>query len=125
MEPAWSRKEIQGGTPSNSTELNTPLRDEAIVELRANRDIRDHGPRSSEKINNLGSRPPGRDPPNEKLTTPATMATKKKPTYTDADIPQLREQWFKEYSDLLGPIPLVLPPWREINHHIPLMDDNI
>src|ERR1700736_2530345 len=43
----------------------------------------------------------------------------------DADIPRLREQWFEEYSDLLGPIPLVLPPWREINHHILLMDDSI
>ena len=50
---------------------------------------------------------------------------KDKPKYTDADIPQLRAHWFEEYSDLLGPIPLVLPPWREVNHHIPLMDDNI
>ena len=49
----------------------------------------------------------------------------KKPKYSSADIPHLREHWFKEYSDLLGPIPLVLLPWREVNHDIPLMDYNI
>ncbi|OJT08314.1 hypothetical protein TRAPUB_792 [Trametes pubescens] len=38
-------------------------------------------------------------------------------------IPYLREQWFQRVADLVGPIPLELPPMREINHCIPLMDE--
>ncbi|KAL1940906.1 hypothetical protein VTO73DRAFT_7542 [Trametes versicolor] len=38
-------------------------------------------------------------------------------------IPFLREQWFKRVDDLVGPIPLELPPMREINHRIPLIDE--
>ena len=45
--------------------------------------------------------------------------------YSPADIPRLREHWFEEYSDLLGPIPLELPLFREVNHHIPLIDENL
>jgi hypothetical protein len=45
--------------------------------------------------------------------------------YSPLDIPALHEQWFKKYSDLLGPIPLELPPFREVNHRILLMDDNL
>ncbi|KAJ7226571.1 hypothetical protein C8J57DRAFT_1535064 [Mycena rebaudengoi] len=36
----------------------------------------------------------------------------------------LRRRWFDACADLMGPIPLVLPPLREINHEINLMDDN-
>lgn len=43
---------------------------------------------------------------------------------TPEDIPRLRDQWIAEYSDLLGPIPLQLPPLREVNHTIPLIDEN-
>lgn len=39
-------------------------------------------------------------------------------------IPHLREQWFKRVEDLVGPIPLELPPMREINHRIPLIDEH-
>ena len=45
--------------------------------------------------------------------------------YSPSDIPRLREQWFEKTSDLTGPIPLELPPFREVNHRIPLMDENI
>lgn len=38
-------------------------------------------------------------------------------------IPFLREQWFRQVEDLVGPIPLELPPMREINHRIPLIDE--
>ncbi|OJT06195.1 Retrovirus-related Pol polyprotein from transposon 17.6 [Trametes pubescens] len=38
-------------------------------------------------------------------------------------IPFLREQWFQRVDDLVGPIPLELPPMREINHRIPLIDE--
>jgi hypothetical protein len=46
-------------------------------------------------------------------------------TFTRLDIPRLREQWLEKYADILGPIPLILPPLREVNHHIPLEEENI
>ena len=48
-----------------------------------------------------------------------------KPKLSGLDIPRLREQWLDRYSDILGPIPLELPPLREVNHHIPLIDEDI
>ncbi|KAJ7608287.1 hypothetical protein DFH06DRAFT_1346968 [Mycena polygramma] len=36
----------------------------------------------------------------------------------------LRQRWFESCEDLMGPIPLSLPPLREINHEINLVDDN-
>ena len=42
--------------------------------------------------------------------------------YTRSDIPQLREEIAEKYSDLLGPLPLKLPPFREVSHEIPLTD---
>ena len=36
---------------------------------------------------------------------------------------QLREQWYKKYANILGRVPPELPPLREINHQIPLIDD--
>jgi hypothetical protein len=38
------------------------------------------------------------------------------------DFPRLRKNWLDEYSDLVGPIPETLPPYREVNHNIPLID---
>jgi hypothetical protein len=43
---------------------------------------------------------------------------------TPADYPRLREQWFKKFSDLFGEVPLELPPFREVNHEINLVDDH-
>jgi hypothetical protein len=37
-------------------------------------------------------------------------------------IPQLMDQWKEKYPDLFGSIPLELPPFREVNHEINLMD---
>ena len=42
--------------------------------------------------------------------------------YTHSDIPQLCEEITKKYSDLLGPLPLKLPPFREVSHKIPLIN---
>ena len=42
---------------------------------------------------------------------------------TEGDIPQLREQWFQKYSDVLGGAPPELPPLQEVNHRIPLIDE--
>ena len=44
--------------------------------------------------------------------------------YTLEDIPQLREEIAELFSDLLGPLPLELPPLGEVLHEIPLMDES-
>ena len=42
--------------------------------------------------------------------------------YTCSDIPQLHEEIAEKYSDLLGPLPLKLPPIHEVSHEIPLIN---
>ena len=42
--------------------------------------------------------------------------------YTLKDIPQLREEIAELFSDLLGPLPLELPPLREVLHKTSLID---
>ena len=44
--------------------------------------------------------------------------------YTCSDIPQLREEITEKYSDLFGPLPLKLPPFHEVSHKIPLIDES-
>ena len=44
--------------------------------------------------------------------------------YTHSDIPQLHEETAEKYSDLLGPLPLMLPPIHEVSHEIPLIDES-
>ena len=44
--------------------------------------------------------------------------------YTYSDIPQLCEEITESYSDLLGPLPLKLPPFHEVSHKIPLIDES-
>ena len=39
------------------------------------------------------------------------------------DYQKLRERWFVEYADILNGVPMELPPLREINHRIPLIDE--
>ena len=41
--------------------------------------------------------------------------------YTCSDIPQLCEEITEKYSDLLGPLPLKLPPFHDVSHEIPLI----
>ena len=43
---------------------------------------------------------------------------------TKEDIPLLKERWKERIADLTGPIPLELPPLREVNHRIPLIEEN-
>ena len=53
------------------------------------------------------------------------MGLKKKLNeYTRSDILQLCEEITEKYSDLLGPLPLKLPPFREVSHEIPLIDES-
>ena len=44
--------------------------------------------------------------------------------YTLKDIPQLHEEIAELFSNLLGPLPLELPPLREVLHEIPLVDES-
>ena len=37
-------------------------------------------------------------------------------------ISKLRDKWYKECEDIMRPPPDGLPPWREVNHRIPLID---
>ena len=41
------------------------------------------------------------------------------------DIPNLREQWFTRYDDIVNGVPSELLPLRAINHHIPLISESI
>ena len=53
------------------------------------------------------------------------MGLKKKLNeYICSDIHQLCEEIAEKYSDLLGPLPLKLPPFREVSHEIPLIDES-
>ena len=45
-----------------------------------------------------------------------------KTLYTKENIPKLHERWIPKIADLMGPLPEQLPPLREVNHHIPLID---
>ncbi|KAF8230744.1 hypothetical protein L208DRAFT_1280352 [Tricholoma matsutake] len=42
---------------------------------------------------------------------------------TKKDIPRLRDEWKTSCQDILSRVPDTLPPLREINHHIPLVDE--
>ena len=37
-------------------------------------------------------------------------------------LPKLRERWMNKIADLVGGIPVKLPPFREVNHKIKLID---
>ena len=53
------------------------------------------------------------------------MGLKKKLNeYTHSDIPQLCEEITEKYSNLLGSLPLKLPPFREVSHEISLIDES-
>ncbi|KIJ48325.1 hypothetical protein M422DRAFT_107995, partial [Sphaerobolus stellatus SS14] len=43
---------------------------------------------------------------------------------TKDDFTHLRTQWKENYADLFSEIPLELPPMREVNHRIKLIDPN-
>ncbi len=43
---------------------------------------------------------------------------------TDKDIPKLRDQWFQRYEHLFEEPEPVLPPKREVEHQIPLIEDD-
>jgi len=62
-------------------------------------------------------RPP--DPPR-----PSAKGKEKATSYTEEDIPKLKQQWHDQYQDILQGTPEELPPLREVNHEINLIDPN-
>ena len=50
----------------------------------------------------------------------AAMSTRK---LADKDIPHLQNKMLDEYKDRLGRVVAKLPPLREVNHRIPLVDE--
>ncbi|OJT03494.1 hypothetical protein TRAPUB_5848, partial [Trametes pubescens] len=41
----------------------------------------------------------------------------------EKEIAKLREKWYKSTEDIMRPAPEELPPFREVNHRIPLIDE--
>jgi hypothetical protein len=62
--------------------------------------------------------------PKKKTGNPDKSIASKK-HYIPSNIPPLCKHWFKKCVNLLGPMPLELPPFREVNHRIPLIDDKL
>ncbi|KIK49944.1 hypothetical protein GYMLUDRAFT_119642, partial [Collybiopsis luxurians FD-317 M1] len=44
--------------------------------------------------------------------------------YTEEDIPRLRKKWINSCKDIMNGVPEKMPPFREVNHSIPLIDEN-
>ena len=68
----------------------------------------------------------GKDPPTEDQGKQVrrVMSSQQDIVLTDNDIPQLRNKWREKYTAIFGSILLELPPFREVNHEINLVDPN-
>ena len=66
----------------------------------------------------------GKDPPTEDQgkRVRRVMLSQQDVVLMDNDIPQLRNKWREKYAAIFGSIPLDLPPFREVNHEINLVD---
>ncbi|PBK97563.1 hypothetical protein ARMGADRAFT_1027055 [Armillaria gallica] len=53
---------------------------------------------------------------------PKKWASKEWATYIMDDVPELRQQWYEQYEDLLHGVPEEMLPFWEVNHEIPLID---
>ncbi len=65
------------------------------------------------------------EPVRSRLIRRSTTTMHRNPQPSDLmrdDIPRLRDHWLEEIHDIMGPIPLTLPPFHEVNHCIPLID---
>ena len=62
---------------------------------------------------------------NPMSTKSPTVGDMVKPSISPEDISHLRERWFEKYSELFKPIPLELQPFREVNHRLPWINDEI
>jgi len=61
--------------------------------------------------------------PTEKLKLPPQLATMNAKKLADDDIPRLRNRILSEYKNQSGGVVAKLPPLREVNHRIPLVDE--
>ena len=127
VEPAWSQVATTKGVantldrkPDYSKDHMTRLVEPTTVDLRAARTDHKPLPLMSRINNSLGL-----TSVNNPTSDNRAQENRTKNKYSPSDIPRLREQWFDKTSDLTGPIPLELPPFREVNHWIRLMDENI
>jgi hypothetical protein len=70
--------------------------------------------------------PPVKLPPLDGSSEPVPVSNPRlgQPRYTDKDIPRLRALILAEFAEILTEPPPHLPPLRDINHTIPLYDDN-
>ena len=59
--------------------------------------------------------------------TPYTSHNEKKGSspLSEADIPRLKQQWYDEFQEILQGVKEDLPPLREVNHEINLIDPNL
>jgi hypothetical protein len=44
---------------------------------------------------------------------------------TKDDIPRLRQRWMEISEDIMSGVPEQMPPWREVNHRIPLIYESL
>ena len=66
--------------------------------------------------------PVRRKPPDANRLKPPSKGKEKATTYTEDDIPSLTQQWCDGYQDILQGTPEELPPLREVNHEINLIN---
>ncbi|TFK59417.1 hypothetical protein BDN72DRAFT_751180, partial [Pluteus cervinus] len=84
--------------------------------------LRDYGVSLSfgEKAGVWGS--PGIQESQGETCTPVKVGAKDRPSISDEVRRGLREKWVSKIKDLWWPEELTLPPWREVNHEIRLLD---
>ena len=68
--------------------------------------------------------PVRRRPPEPPPIKPQAKGKEKASPYSEEDIPRLTHQWWDAYQDILQGTPEELPPLREVNHEINLIDPN-
>ena len=59
----------------------------------------------------------------EKPTKTAKKKLRKPGALSEEDFPRLRQQWCDEFQDIVNGTRGELPPWREVNHEIHLIDE--
>jgi len=101
------KRNLNKGKRRPSPQFRLPLVDDSMASLDALR----------RKHELLRRRPPDLDPP-KSLTKGKEKAT----MYTEEDIPTLTQQWCDSYQDILQGTPEELPPLREVNHKINLIN---
>lgn len=106
-----------GASPHNSSPRKIPVRQSA----------RDHPSRHQKPsaLEEALSSDLGSDDPIRDNSTRNPELRSSRPSLGESDIPGLRARWIAACADLLGPIPVQLPPWRDINHEIPLIDESL